>query len=57
MNKKNIINKIVKEAKLNKTAQDAIDKANQSTTQDSKEYADKIFQELLNNLHITGLDD
>lgn len=57
MSKKAIINKIIKEAKLDKTAQDAINQVNQSNTQDSKEYADKVFQELLNNLHITGLDD
>jgi hypothetical protein len=57
MSKKTIINKIVKEAKLDKTAQDAISQVNQSETQDSKEYADKVFQELLKNLHISGLDD
>jgi hypothetical protein len=57
MSKKTIINKIIKEAKLDKTAQDAINQVNQSNTQDSKDYADKVFQELLNNLHITGLDD
>jgi hypothetical protein len=57
MSKKTIINKIVKEAKFDKIAQEAINQANQSDAQGSKEYADKIFEELLNNLHINGLED
>lgn len=57
MSKKTILTKIIKEAQLEKNAQEAINEANQINTQDSKAYADKIFEELLRGLHINGLDD
>lgn len=52
--RKEKLNKLIKEAELNKVAQEAIDGAKDS---EGEEFAHKIFEALLNNLKIEGLDD
>ena len=54
--RKDALSKIIKQAKLDKTAQEAIEGA-EIISNDSKEFADKIFKSLLNTLEIEGLDD
>jgi hypothetical protein len=60
MNKKErklVLTKLTKEASLNKIAEDAINDVNQANIEDPQQFADKIFQELLNNMQIEGLDE
>lgn len=56
-NRKVILAKITKQATLNKIAEEAVVDANQANIEDPQQFADKVFQQLLNNLHIEGLDD
>lgn len=51
--RKEILKKIVKEAELNKTAQEAIEAAGDTK---GDEFAHRIFDALLNNIKIDGLD-
>lgn len=60
MNKKDrkiALAKLTKEAALNKIAEDAVNDVNQANIEDPQQFADKIFQELLNNMKIEGLDE
>jgi hypothetical protein len=60
MNKKDrkiALAKLTKEAALNKIAEDAISDVNQANIEDPQQFADKIFQEILNNMKIEGLDE
>lgn len=57
MNRKDKIKQIIKEAKLNKIAEDITNDVNLAKIEDSEEYAHKVFEALLNNLHIDTLDD
>lgn len=51
--RKIILNKIIKEAELDKRAQDAINSAGDSK---GEEFAHKIFDALIDNIKIEGLD-
>lgn len=52
-----VLKKIAKEAELKKQAQQVVDAVDEQNVTDSKTYADKIFDELLNRLEIPGLDE
>jgi hypothetical protein len=52
--RKEKLKKIIKEAELDKTAQDAITNAGESK---GEEFAHKIFEALIDNLKIDGLDE
>lgn len=53
-NRKINLKKIIKEAELDKTAQDAINSAEGSK---GEEFAHRIFDALLDNIKIEGLDE
>lgn len=55
--RKLVLTKLTKEAALNKVAEDAINDVNQANIEDPQQFADQIFQELLNNMKIEGLDE
>jgi uncharacterized Fe-S cluster-containing MiaB family protein len=57
-NRKKILNELTKQAELQKFAVDKlVDDINDANISDSKEYADKIFDMLLNNIDLDWLDD
>ena len=57
-NRKKILNELTKQAELQKLAVDKlVDDVNDANTSDSKEYADKIFDMLLDNMDLDWLDD
>jgi hypothetical protein len=55
--RKKKLNSIVKEAKLNKVAEDTIQDVNALNTSSAEEYAHKVFEALLNNIDFDELLD
>ena len=49
--------KLQKEAALNKVAEEVVDDVNSANIEDPRQYAHQVFQELLKNLKIDGLDE
>ena len=49
--------KLTKQAALDKIAEDIVDDVNQLDNEDPQQFADKVFQELLNNIKIEGLGE
>lgn len=54
--RKQALLKVEAEAKLNKIAQEAIEKANQIGTDDADQFAHNVFLALLQDIKIEGLD-
>lgn len=54
--RKAALTKLAKETSLNKTAQEVLDKVNQSPDS-NEDFGHKIFMELLNNIEIEGFED
>lgn len=54
MNRKENLKQLIKEAELDKRAQEAIQDAGETK---GEEFAHKVFEALLNNIKIDGLDD
>ena len=57
LDRKTVLAKLTKQAALNKIAEEAVVDANDANLEDPQQFADKVFQQLLNNLHIEGLDN
>lgn len=59
--RKEALEKLNKKASLEKRANDAVDDVNLANIEDPQEYANKVFEALLenlkNNIKIDGLDD
>jgi hypothetical protein len=52
-----VLKKIAKEAELKKQAQQVVETVDEQNIEDSKQFANQIFEELLNRLSIPGLDE
>jgi hypothetical protein len=48
---------LTKRAALNKIAEEAIADVNEAGVEDPDQFADRVFQELLKNISIDGLED
>lgn len=58
MNKRTILlASLIKEAQMKKIAQDTIADINLASIEDPDEYAHKVFEALLANIKIEGIDD
>jgi hypothetical protein len=53
----NAISQLSKQAMLNKIAEETIEDVNQANIEDPQQFADHIFQELLNKMKIEGLGE
>jgi hypothetical protein len=49
--------KLTKQAALDKIAEEVIADVNQANIEDPQQFADRVFQELLSNIKIDGLDE
>jgi hypothetical protein len=56
-NRKTALEQLTKQAALNKIAEDVIDDVNAANIEDPQQFADKVFQKLLENMQIEGLED
>jgi hypothetical protein len=55
--RKNIIAELLKEAQIEKIAEEVSTDENLASIEDPNEYAHKVFEALLSNIKIEGIDD